>query len=51
MRSEDRVCVFKGGRESFLLRAARDEKGNKSLNWELHGECYLRDWSSGGSTC
>jgi hypothetical protein len=41
VRSKDRVCVFKGGRESFLLRAARGEKGNKSLNWELHGECYF----------
>jgi hypothetical protein len=48
VRSEDRVCVFKGGRESFLLRAARDEKGNKSLNWELHGECYFEGLELGG---
>jgi hypothetical protein len=39
-RGGDRVCVFKGGRESFLLREIKGEAG-ASGNYKLLGECYF----------
>jgi hypothetical protein len=36
----DRVCVFKGGRESFLLREINGEEGAGG-NYKLLGECYF----------
>ena len=46
-RVGDRVCVFKGGRETFLLRNARDKEGNIGIDWELHGECYFERLENG----
>jgi hypothetical protein len=46
-RVGDRVCVFKGGRETFLVRNARDKEGNIGIDWELHGECYFERLENG----
>ncbi|KAL9485434.1 hypothetical protein ACSS6W_004223 [Trichoderma asperelloides] len=43
----DRVCIFKGGRETFLLRNARDKDGNTGMGWKLHGECYFERLENG----
>jgi hypothetical protein len=46
-RVGDRVCVFKGGRETFLVRNVRDKEGNIGIDWELHGECYFERLENG----
>jgi hypothetical protein len=47
VRVGDRVCVFNGGRETFLLRNAQDKAGNIVVDWKLHGECYFERLENG----
>lgn len=48
MRLVDRVYVLNGGRESFLLRPAKEGIVDEDQDWELHGECYFEGLELGG---